>query len=72
MPEAWGNAFLTLTAAGAVEAARALAPARIVPIHQHGWAHFTSSPEDLRRAFAEAGLSERLLTIAPGQEIDLA
>lgn len=56
----WGEAFLTLTADTAVPAARALGDAPIVPIHQDGWAHFTSGAEDLRAAFAAAGLADRL------------
>jgi L-ascorbate metabolism protein UlaG (beta-lactamase superfamily) len=72
VPEAWGDAFLTLTAQTAVDAARALGDAPIVPIHQNGWAHFTSGPDDVRRAFAQAGLSERLRMVAPGEEISLS
>jgi L-ascorbate metabolism protein UlaG (beta-lactamase superfamily) len=71
VPEAWGDAFLTLTAETAVEAARALGDVPIVPIHEDGWAHFTSSAEDVRRAFAAAGLSERLRMVAPGEAVAL-
>jgi L-ascorbate metabolism protein UlaG (beta-lactamase superfamily) len=71
VPEAWGDAFLTLTADAAVEAAEALGDVPIVPIHQDGWAHFTSSPDDLRRAFERAGLGERLRMIAPGEQVVL-
>ena len=71
VPEAWGDAHLTLTAQTAVEAARELADAPIAPIHQEGWAHFTSSPADVQREFADAGLSDRLLPLSPGQEIPL-
>jgi L-ascorbate metabolism protein UlaG (beta-lactamase superfamily) len=71
VPEAWGDALLTLNADTAVEAARALGAAPIVPIHQDGWAHFTSSAEDLERAFAAAGMSDRLRIVAPGEEVEL-
>ena len=71
VPEAWGDAHLTLTAQTAVEAARALGDAPIAPIHQEGWAHFTSNPEDVASAFTDAGLSHRLLPLSPGQEIPL-
>ena len=70
--EAWGDAKLTLTAEAAVDAARALGSAPIAPIHQDGWAHFTSSAADVERAFAEAGLSDRLRPVSPGQRIELA
>lgn len=71
VPEAWGDAHLTLTAHTAVEAARALDDAPIAPIHQDGWAHFTSSAADVEREFARAGLSGRLRSVAPGEQISL-
>jgi L-ascorbate metabolism protein UlaG (beta-lactamase superfamily) len=72
VPAAWDDAYLTLTADTAVEAARALNGAPIVPIHQDGWAHFTSSAEDVGRAFDAAGLADRLRRVAPGDQIALA
>jgi L-ascorbate metabolism protein UlaG (beta-lactamase superfamily) len=72
VPEAWGDAHLTLSAQLAVEAARELGEAPIAPIHQHGWAHFSSSAADVEREFASAGLSHRLLPLSPGQEIPLS
>jgi len=71
VPEAWGDAHLTLTAQTAVEAARELGEAPIAPIHQDGWAHFTSSAADVEREFAQAGLSGRLRPVAPGEQISL-
>jgi L-ascorbate metabolism protein UlaG (beta-lactamase superfamily) len=71
VPEAWGDAHLTLTAQTAVQAARELGDAPIAPIHQDGWAHFTSSAEDVRREFADAGLTDRLRPVAPGEQISL-
>jgi L-ascorbate metabolism protein UlaG (beta-lactamase superfamily) len=71
VPEAWGDADLTLTAQTAVQAARELGDAPIAPIHQDGWAHFTSSAEDVRREFADAGLTDRLRPVAPGEQISL-
>jgi L-ascorbate metabolism protein UlaG (beta-lactamase superfamily) len=71
VPEAWGDAFLTLTAETAVEAATVLGDAPVVPIHEDGWAHFTSNADDVRRAFATAGLSERLRMVAPGEAVSL-
>jgi L-ascorbate metabolism protein UlaG (beta-lactamase superfamily) len=54
------NAALTLTAEAAVEAARLLDGAAIVPVHAEGWAHFSESRDELREAFEDAGLSGRL------------
>ena len=71
VPEAYGPVDLTLSAATAVEAARALGDAPIAPIHQDGWAHFTSNAADVQREFAQAGLSDRLRPVAPGEQISL-
>jgi len=72
VPERWGDdVLLTLDAGRAAEAAAILAPATIVPIHQEGWAHFTSSPADLTRAFAAAGVADRLRSIGPGETTEL-
>ena len=73
VPERWGPEVpLTLTPHAAVEAARLLEPAVIVPVHQEGWAHFTSGPDELARAFAEAGLMGRLRPVAPGETVELS
>ncbi|MFI5713608.1 MBL fold metallo-hydrolase [Kribbella sp. NPDC051620] len=54
------GAPLTLTSEAAVEAARRLAPAVIVPIHTEGWAHFSEGPDILAKTFADAGLPLQL------------
>jgi L-ascorbate metabolism protein UlaG (beta-lactamase superfamily) len=71
VPLLWGDTLLTLDAERAARAAVLLEPAVIVPIHQEGWEHFTSPPEELRRAFAAAGLDERLRAVEPGAEIEV-
>jgi L-ascorbate metabolism protein UlaG (beta-lactamase superfamily) len=72
VPELWGEgAYLTLTPDTAVEAARVLGDAPIIPVHQEGWAHFSFGPEDLRRAFVEAGEGDRLRSVAPGEQVAL-
>jgi L-ascorbate metabolism protein UlaG (beta-lactamase superfamily) len=60
---------LTLTTADAVEAARALTPATIVPLHFEGWEHFSQTRADVEAAFNEAGLSSRLRWPNPGRPI---
>ncbi len=60
------DAPLTLTAAGAVEAARLLGDALVVPVHADSWAHFSEGLDDVVRAFADAGLGERLRVLEPG------
>jgi len=73
VPELWGDdVLLTLDAARAAEAAVILAPATIVPIHQEGWSHFTSSPADVARAFADAGVEDWLRWLKPGERAELS
>ncbi len=71
VPEA-GPWHLTLTAEEGVKAAAAFPEAAIVPLHYEGWAHFTESREAIARAFAEAGLEERVCWGEPGREIVVA
>ena len=66
-----GDACLTLTGAQAVEAALILSAATVVPVHCHGWSHLTEGVDDLRTAFADAGLSSRLALLAPGRAASL-
>ena len=67
-----GPAHLTFTAAEAVHLARAFARAAIVPLHFEGWAHFSESRADIERAFADAGMSERVHWPVAGAAIELA
>jgi L-ascorbate metabolism protein UlaG (beta-lactamase superfamily) len=73
VPEVWGpDAYLTLTPDTAVGAARLLGDGPIVPVHQESWAHFSFGPDELQRAFGEAGLEERLRPVSPGEQVPLA
>jgi L-ascorbate metabolism protein UlaG (beta-lactamase superfamily) len=60
------GAPLTLTSSDAAKAADLLGASQVVPLHVRGWAHFTEGPERISAAFADAGLSDRLRSIAPG------
>ncbi len=66
-----GGAHLTLTSAQAAEAARILNATRVVPLHFNSWQHFTEGGEDLLRAFAAAGLADRLTLLAPGERAEI-
>ncbi|MBF4562258.1 MBL fold metallo-hydrolase [Microbacterium sp. VKM Ac-2870] len=67
----FGDSDLTLNARTAVEAARALGEAVIVPVHAEGWHHFSETRERLEREFAYAGLADRLLVPAAGVPLAL-
>jgi L-ascorbate metabolism protein UlaG (beta-lactamase superfamily) len=67
-----GDSPVTFTAAGALEAARAMPEATIVPLHFEGWEHFSESRKDVEKVFGEAGLSERLAWPPPGAALALS
>jgi L-ascorbate metabolism protein UlaG (beta-lactamase superfamily) len=62
---------LTFTAEEAVEAAKALTRATIVPLHYAGWKHFSESRREIERAFGKAGLDRRLTWLPPGAATDI-
>ena len=66
-----GTFHLTMTASEAVEAARALANAAIVPIHFEGWGHFSEGSREVAAAFAAAKLEHRLHWPEPGRAIQI-
>jgi L-ascorbate metabolism protein UlaG (beta-lactamase superfamily) len=67
-----GPFHLTMTAEEAVEAARAFAPAAIVPLHFEGWAHFSEGRGAIEQAFAHARMQDRLRWPEPGRRIEIA
>lgn len=60
------GADLTLSSAAAATAAGMLDASAVIGVHTEGWTHFTEGPEELRAAFVEAGLDDRLVTLVPG------
>jgi L-ascorbate metabolism protein UlaG (beta-lactamase superfamily) len=66
-----GPARYTFDAREAVELARLARPRQIIPVHTGGWTHFREGPEELRRAFAEAGLAQRLRFPEAGKALEL-
>ncbi len=66
-----GDWPLTFTAAGAVEAARAMPRAAIVPLHFEGWEHFSETRGDIAAAFEAANLAQRLVWPPAGRAIDI-
>ena len=63
--------YLTLTSAQAAEATEILDVARVLVVHTDCWGHFTESADDVRKAFAQAGLSDRLIGCEPGLALEL-
>jgi L-ascorbate metabolism protein UlaG (beta-lactamase superfamily) len=66
-----GSIHLTMDSNDAIETAHAFPRARIAAAHTEGWAHFTESAEDLRRAFATLGIADRLVELAPGVAMEV-
>jgi L-ascorbate metabolism protein UlaG (beta-lactamase superfamily) len=70
--DAHGLDPITLTGAEAVEVARAMPDAAIVPLHFEGWEHFTESRAEVDAAFSGAGLASRLHWPQAGEPITLS
>ena len=43
----------------------------VVPVHFEGWAHFTQGADELRAAFAAAGIADRLVVPEPGASVSV-
>ncbi|WP_406371422.1 MBL fold metallo-hydrolase [Streptomyces sp. NBC_00647] len=63
------DAPLTLTSEDAARAAEILGADRVVPLHFEHWGHFTQDGSNLTKAFAEAGLTDRLRLPEPGAPV---
>ncbi len=67
-----GAFHLTMNASDALETAHAFSQARIAPVHNSGWAHFSESQAEFVQAFTTLGQAQRLCLLEPGQPIYLA
>jgi L-ascorbate metabolism protein UlaG (beta-lactamase superfamily) len=67
-----GSFHLTMDSNDALETAQAFPKARIVPVHNDGWAHFTESQADLARAFTTLGQAARLELLQPDHPARIA
>jgi len=66
-----GGVYLTMSNEMAVEAARILPGALIVPVHADGWAHFSQTAHELVELFTAEGIGDRILAPTPGEKVDL-
>jgi L-ascorbate metabolism protein UlaG (beta-lactamase superfamily) len=64
-----GPARYTLNAAEAVRLAGELELRTLVPLHFEGWKHFRQSREQAERAFAEAGIEDRVRWPSAGETL---
>jgi L-ascorbate metabolism protein UlaG (beta-lactamase superfamily) len=58
---------VTMDANDVIETAHAFPAATIIGVHNHGWAHFTDSAEDLAQAFSTLRIAERLGKLEAGK-----
>lgn len=64
-----GAFHLTMDANDALEAAVAFGDAKVIGVHNHGWAHFKESPEELQHAFNALGRGEQFIPLALGGSV---
>lgn len=61
-----GRFHMTMGVEDALEVARAFPDAKLIAIHNEGWAHLRESQDQLAAAFTTFGLRERLLVLERG------
>ncbi len=62
----------TMSTRDAVQATLAINPARVVPVHFDGFTHFSEGRKEIERAFATAGLSDRLVWLPHAERSPVA
>jgi L-ascorbate metabolism protein UlaG (beta-lactamase superfamily) len=72
VPTKFDGRPLSLTSERVVAAAEILNAQHVVVAHQSGWRHFGQDEKDTRRAFEDAGLTDRLCTAALGNQCERA
>lgn len=65
------GAYITLSDEAAVEAARVLGDAMIVPIHADSWEHFTQSIESMKSHAEASGIGDRVIALSPGETVNI-
>jgi L-ascorbate metabolism protein UlaG (beta-lactamase superfamily) len=61
-----GPFHVTMDSNDAIEAAYAFPNAKIIAVHNEGWAHFTQTQDDVAKAFTTLGLAGRLELLQRG------
>jgi L-ascorbate metabolism protein UlaG (beta-lactamase superfamily) len=64
-----GTFHMTMDSNDALEAAHAFPNAKIVAIHNEGWAHFKESEAQLANSFRALGLADRLQNLERGKRV---
>jgi hypothetical protein len=67
-----GPFHMTMDSNDVLETAHAFPQAKIVAIHNDGWAHFTETEADLVKSFSVFGIALRLQTLELGKTAALA
>lgn len=70
--EAYGSSRLTMNAAEAAVAARALGARTIIPIHWEGWSHYRETQSEIQEVFTADGLGAQVRWLVPGVAVDLS
>jgi L-ascorbate metabolism protein UlaG (beta-lactamase superfamily) len=69
--EVANGAYITLSNEAAVQAAKIMGSATVIPVHADGWAHFSQSAVQLRDAFEAEGVADRIIVVRPGESADV-
>ena len=66
VPAKFAGRPLTLTAERASDVAQILDATTVIPVHCEGWSLYDQGPAEIERAFADAGIEDRLRITDPG------
>lgn len=70
--DAYGaDAYITLSNEAALEAAKILTHATIVPVHADSWAHLSQDAAEMKALFVTHELGSRIVTLSPGERATL-
>lgn len=63
---------MTVTSAEAAQAVLVLGSRAVLPVHYDGWRHFLEGADELRAAFTQAGIADRLVLPALGEPVTIS
>lgn len=61
------GAYITFSNESAMEATKLLGAKKAVVVHEDSWAHFSQDAQGVTALFAEAGMGEAIVALAPGE-----
>lgn len=68
---ALGGAYITLSDESAVEVAKILNKAIIIPVHADSWEHFSQTTASMKQLADSEGVGDRVVALVPGESVHI-